>query len=104
MLEKLSLFNLNGGITGDIDVKMNGSNLDGKSCFKLRRLSFNCKLGWDSYIGFIAKTGSRKIVALNRSEKFLSSEVAHYFFKSTIDHAIIVSSCLCWSLLLPGYV
>lgn len=52
----------------------------------------------------MAKTGAKKIVALNGSE-VISSEVGLYLYKSTIDHAIIVLPCLgWWSLLLFLYV
>ena len=40
------------------------------------RLTFSSKLDWGSYIIYIAKTTSKKIVALIRSMKFLSPEVA----------------------------
>ena len=42
------------------------------------------KLDWSSCIISIAITNSRKIGALIRSTKFLSPEVALYFYKSTI--------------------
>ena len=70
--------------TGAIDVKMDGSVLEEKSCFKMLGLSFSSKLDWGSYIIFIAKTASKKIGALIRSMKFLSPDVALYLCKSTI--------------------
>ena len=47
-------------------------------------LTFSSKLDWGSSIISIAKTASKKIGALIRSMKFLSPEVALYFYKSTI--------------------
>ena len=43
-----------------------------------------CKLGWCSYMISIAKTASKKIVALIHSMKLLSAEVALYLYKYTI--------------------
>ena len=70
--------------TGAIDVKMDGSALEGKSYFKMLGLIFFSKLDWGSYIISIAKTASKKIGALIRSMKFLYPEVALYLYKSTI--------------------
>ena len=50
--------------TGSIDVKMDGSVLEEKSSFKMLGLTFSSKLDWGSYIISIAKTASKKIVAL----------------------------------------
>ena len=47
-------------------------------------LTFSSKLDWGSYIISVAKTASKKIGALIGSIKFLSPEVALYFYKSTI--------------------
>ena len=69
---------------GSIDVKMDGSVLEGKSSFKMLGLTFSSKLDWGSYIISIAKTASKKIGALIRSMKFLSPEIALYLYKSTI--------------------
>ena len=33
-----------------VDVKMDGSVLEGKSSFKMQRLTFSSKLNWGSYI------------------------------------------------------
>ena len=85
MLRKLSWFCLTGLITnGSIDVKMNGSVLEEKSSFKMLVLTFSSKLDWASYAISIAKTVSKKIGALIHSMKFLSPEVALFFYKSTI--------------------
>ena len=70
--------------TDAIDVKMDGSVLEEKTFFKMLGLTFSSKLDWGSYIVSIAKTASKKIGALIRSMKFLSPEVALYFYKSTI--------------------
>ena len=43
MLEKLISFDRS-NITGAVDVKMNGSVLEEKSCFKMLRLTFSSKL------------------------------------------------------------
>ena len=71
--------------TGAIDVKMDGSVLDEKLSFKMLRFTFSSKLDWGSYIVSIAKTAAKKIGALIRSMKFLSSEVPLYLYKSTIQ-------------------
>ena len=60
---------------------MDGSVLEEKLSFKMLGLTFCSKLDWGSDITSIAKTASKKIGALIRSMRFLSSEVAH---KSTI--------------------
>ena len=63
---------------------MGGSILENKSSFKMLGSTFSSKLDWGSYIVSIVKTASKKIVALIRSMKFLSPEVALYLYKSTI--------------------
>ena len=65
--------------SGSIDAKMDA--LEEKSHFKMLGLSFFSKLDWGSYTVSIAKTTSK---ALLRCMKFLSPEVALYFYKSTI--------------------
>ena len=65
-------------------MKMDGSVLEGKSSFKMLRLTFSFKLDWGSYIISIAKTASKNIGALICSMKILSPEVALYLYKSTI--------------------
>ena len=69
---------------GAIDVKMDASVLEVKSSFKMLGLTFSSKLDWDSYIISIAKTASKKIGALIRFKKFVSTEVALYLYKATI--------------------
>ena len=64
---------------------MNGSVLEEKSSFEILGLTFSSKLDWGSYIVSITKTVSKKIGALTWSMKFLSPEVALYFYKSTIQ-------------------
>ena len=78
--------------TGAIDVKMDGSVLEEKSCFKMLGLTFSSKLDWGSYITSIAKIASKKIGALICSMNFLSPEVALYLYKSTITamHGILL--------------
>ena len=65
-------------------MKMDGSVLEEKSSFKMLGLTFSSKLDWGSYIISIAKTASKKIGPLIRSMKFLSPEIALYFYKSAI--------------------
>ena len=69
---------------GSINVKMDGSVLEENSSFKMSGLTFSSKLDWGSYIISIAKTASKKIGALICSMKFLTLEVALYFYKSNI--------------------
>ena len=59
-------------------MKMDGSVLEEKSCFKMLGLTFSSKLDWGSYIISIAKTASQKIGALIHSVKFFSPEAALY--------------------------
>ena len=73
---------------GFICVKMNGSVLEEKSCFKMLGLIFSSKFNWGSYIISIAKTASKEIGAFIRSVKFLSPQVALYLCKSTIRPCI----------------
>ena len=63
---------------------MDGFVLEKKSPFKMLGLTFSSRMDWGSFIASIAKTASKKIGALIRSEKFLSPEVAVYPYKSTI--------------------
>ena len=49
---------------GSIDVKIYGSVLEDKSSFKMLGFTFSCKFDWGSSIISIAKTASKKIVAL----------------------------------------
>ena len=67
-----------------IDVKMDGSNFEEKSSFKMQGLTFSSKLDWGFYIISIAKTVSKKVGVLIHSMKFLSPEVALYLNKSSI--------------------
>ena len=70
--------------TGAIDLKTDGSVLEGKSFLYLLGLNFSSKLGWGSYIISFAKTPSKKIGVLIHFMKFLSPEVALYLYKSTV--------------------
>ena len=83
--------------SGSIDVEMDGSVLEDKSSVKMLGLTFSSKLDWGSYM-IIIKTASKKIVALIRSLKFLSTEVALYLYKSTIHPCMeyILLLCLRW--------
>ena len=80
-------------MTDVVDVKMDGSVLDEKTSFKMLGLTFSFKLDWGSYIVSIAKTASKKIGALIRFMKFLSSEVALYLYKSTIRPCMEYCCC-----------
>ena len=71
--------------TGAVDVKIDGSVIKEESSFKMVGLTFFSKLDWGSYIIFIAKSASKKIGALIPSMKALSSEVALYLYKFTIQ-------------------
>ena len=59
--------------TNAIDVKMAWSVLEEKSSFNMLGLTFFSKLDWGSYIVSIAKSACKKIGALIRSMKFLST-------------------------------
>ena len=85
------------------DVKMDRSVLEKKSSFKLLGLSFPSKLDWGSYIISIAETVIKKIVALIRSMKFLSPEVALYLYKSTLHHCMEYC-CHVWAGALSYYL
>ena len=63
---------------------MDGSDLEGKSFFKMLGLTFSSNLNWGCYIISSTKAASKKIGALIRSMKFLSTGVALYLCKSTI--------------------
>ena len=65
-------------------MKMDGSVPEEKSSFKMLGLTFSSKLDLGSYIISIAKTASKKTGALICSMKFLSLEVALYFYKCTL--------------------
>ena len=62
---------------------MDGSVLEEKSSFKMLGWIFSFKLDCGFYIISIGKTASKKMVALIRSMKFFSPEVALYLYKST---------------------
>ena len=68
-----------------IDVKMDGSVLDGKSSFIILGLSLSSKLDWGSCIDSISKIAFKKMEALIRFMNCLSSEVALYLYESTIQ-------------------
>ena len=88
---------------GSIDVKMDGSVLEGKSSFKMLRLTFSSKLDWGFHIISIAKTVSKKIRALICSMKFFSLEVPLHFYKSTM-HPCIEYCCHIWAGALSCYL
>ena len=74
--------------TGAFDLKLDGSVLEQKSSFKMLGLTFSSKLDWGSYMFSIAKTASKKIGILICSVKFLSPEIALYFYKCNIRPCI----------------
>ena len=75
-------------------MRMERDNLEEKSSFKILGLFSSSKFDWGSYIVSIAKTAFKKIETLLSCMKFLSPEVAFYFFKSTtqpyIKHGVYV--------------
>ena len=89
--------------TGAIDVRMDVSVLEGKSLFKMLGLTFSSNLDWGSYIISIAKRTSKKIETLIHSMKFLSPEVAIYFYKSIIRPCVeycshvLAGAPSCWN-------
>ena len=66
-------------------MKMDGSVLEKNSSFNMMGLTFSSQLDWSSYIISVAKTASNKIGGSLHSIKFLSSEVALYLYKSTLQ-------------------
>ena len=76
-----------------IDVKMEGSFIEGKSYFKMLGLTISSGLDWGSCIISIAKTASKKIGALICYMKLLSPEVVHEIH--IVIHEILWS-CLAW--------
>ena len=79
--------------TGAIDVKMDGSVPEKKSCLKMLGLSFCSKLDWGSSIISIAKTSSKKIGALTRSMKCFSRGCSVPLYLSYGHVWAIASSC-----------
>ena len=71
--------------TGFIDVKMDGSVFEEKFSFTILKLTFSSKLHSGSCIISFAKTASKKTVDLICSMNFLSTEVAPYPYKPTIQ-------------------
>ena len=71
-----------------------------KSAFEM--LSFALKLDLGSYVVSTAKTASKIIGALIRSMKFVSPEVVHYLYKSTI-HPCMEYCCQVLPGALKGY-
>ena len=80
---KTQLVSFDWSNNSSIDMKMDGSNFEGKLSFKMLGLT-SSKLDWNFYVISIAKTASKKIGALIHSMKFLSPVVALYLNKSTI--------------------
>ena len=68
-------------------MKMDGTVVEKKSYFIILGLTFSSKLDLGPYIISIAKTASKKIGALIRSMKFLSSKVALCLCKLQCTHA-----------------
>ena len=72
------LVNFNGGQT-QLVLFYRSSNTSGIHLKRIvLRLTFFSKFDWSSYITYIAKTVSKKILTLICSMKFLSREVALY--------------------------
>ena len=58
-------------------MKMDGSVIEEKPCFKMLGLTFFSNLDWGSYIISTAKAASKKIGALIHSMKFLLLRLSH---------------------------
>ena len=71
---------------------MYGFALVEKSFFKMLGLTFSSNLDWGSYIISVPQTASKKNGALILSMKFLLTEVALYFYKSTLQPCM---ECCC---------
>ena len=81
-----------------IDVKMDGSDFEEKSSFKILGVTFSSKLDWGTYIISIAKTASKKIGALIHCMKFISPEVALCLFLNWDSlHARLKSHYKAWN-------
>ena len=65
-------------------MKMDNAVLEKNLSFKMLGLTVSAKLDWGSYIISIGKTASKIFGALIRCMKFLTPEVAQYFYKTTI--------------------
>ena len=74
--------------TSLIDVKMDGSVLNGKSSLKMLWLDYSSESDWGSYIISTDKTASKKIGVLVHSKKFHYPEVTLYVYNSTIHPCI----------------
>ena len=57
---------------------------------------FSSKLDWGPYIVSVAETVSRNIKTLIRSMKFLSPEIALYFYKFTIRPCLEAGALSCY--------
>ena len=75
---------------------MDRSVLEEKSSFEMLGLTCSSKLDWSSYIISLAKTAFKKIGASIHAIKFLSPEVALYFYKSTLC-ACMEYCCQVWA-------
>ena len=82
--------------TSAIDVKMDESDLQKKSYFKMLGLTFSAKLDWSFCIISIATITSKKIGTLICSMNFLSLEVALYLYISTMG-SCIEHYCHAWA-------
>ena len=97
--------------TTAFDLKMDGSDLEEKSSFKMLGLTLSSKLAWSSNIISIAKSASKKFGVFFPSfwsllSFFLSSEIALYLHKSTIHPhmeycfhvwaGVLVATWNCW--------
>ena len=68
----MKTFQLVAPITGFVDLKMDGSDLNEKSFFKMLRLSCSSKLDLCSYNVSFTETTSKKIRAMTSSVNFFS--------------------------------
>ena len=101
VLEKLNLFCLNGLITLVLLTwKWTGLFFEKNYLVKMLELLFSSKLDWGSYTVYIAKIPSKTIGLLIHSMKFISPEVALFFYKSSIQPYMEYCCHVCSQLLL----
>ena len=90
--------------TGSIDLKMDGSDLEDKSSFRMLGLVFSSKLDWGSCIISIAKTGSKKVGAIIHSMKIfllrllcISINLPYTHIWSTVVMSGLVPQVITWN-------
>ena len=81
--------------TASIDVKMDGSVLEGKLSFKIQWWTFSSKLDYGINIIAIAKTNAKKIGAFICSMKFFRLRLVCISINPPCNHEMLLS-CLSW--------